>query len=345
MTKFLRLVCIAGFVFGAVEIWNWVRHRNPVEVVFTSNEVRELPKHVLLKKVFLLPTDVASKGGLGGKQLYIPIRAMDDGSAAKSLHFVLKTDDPELLAAVEQANAGLSLEEAMVALKPLLAKREISGMQESGDLTRKQRLKLREQFPVLAEDFTVIEEGRHPSLFTAGFLFAVGGLALFVLGKIDPSPVDAEPAGAEPPTLAAAPTSTPPPPIAIPPRNLAAEPPLLPTAASANLRPALVREPEIAGNAASTDPVTAGISLINPGTTELPPGWLRAFAKADIVVVSVDGMKPQNAHVFGPGDYVGVFTQLELAQQCLRQLPQLKYAIRLKGRALLGLAESAERDQ
>lgn len=333
MRKLLGFAFLGGLIFGVIETWNWIRHRNPVEVTFVSNEISELPKHVTLKGIFLSPGDVASTSGLGGKQLYIPIRAMDDNTPAKTLHFVLKSNDADLVASLEKAGSSGSAGDALMALRPVLAKREISGMVDTSALTRKQRGELREQFPILAEDFAVIEEGRRPSLFSALFLFGFGALALFISGRIYP-----DAAAPEPPVQAPAPaaTSLEPPPVIR--ADLA--PPVLPVSPSSTLTADRNGKPE---HVDASDPVTAGIAGIKLGNQEQLPGWIQTFAKAKVFVVSAESLQARTAYVFGPEhnrNYLPAFTRLELAQACLQQMPQLKYAISLKGLELLQLAQT-----
>ena len=125
-----------------------------------------------------------------------------------------------------------------------------------------------------------------------------------------------------------------------------APPPALRSDLPPEFKKELIKELEIAGGKATTDVLTASIGLVKAGAHELLPGWLRLFGKSDVFVVSVEQDNPQTAFVFGPkGDwnYVAVFLRLELAQECLREFPILKFTMRLNGLDLLRLARDARR--
>jgi tetratricopeptide (TPR) repeat protein len=127
-------------------------------------------------------------------------------------------------------------------------------------------------------------------------------------------------------------------------------PKALPPALRSDLPPEfkkeLTKELEIGGGKNAADFLSVGIGLIKTGAHKLLPGWLRLFGKSDVFIVSVEQNNPQTAFVFGPkGDwnYVAVFLRLELAQECLREFPILKVAMRLNGLDLLRLARDARK--
>jgi tetratricopeptide (TPR) repeat protein len=102
----------------------------------------------------------------------------------------------------------------------------------------------------------------------------------------------------------------------------------------------------VAKTGAEEDMLTAGIGMIKAGARQALPGWLKLFGQSDVFVVSAQQRNPQTAFVFGPkGDhsYVAVFTQLHLAQECLREFPMLKFAMKLSGVDLLHLAKNAQK--
>lgn len=121
-----------------------------------------------------------------------------------------------------------------------------------------------------------------------------------------------------------------------------AAPPVLPD----GLRQEIQRELEAIGGASGDDYLTAGIGMIKMGAKELLPGWLRSFGKADVFVVSVEEKNPEVAFCFGPGgspDFVAVFTRLDLAQACMREMPKLKFAMRVTGLDLLEQAKAGRK--
>jgi hypothetical protein len=108
----------------------------------------------------------------------------------------------------------------------------------------------------------------------------------------------------------------------------------------------MVKELEAAGTDEISDVVTAGIGMIKMGAEELFPGWLRAFAKADVFVLSVEEKNPSVAFCFGPNaspDFIAVFTRLDLAQEGMQQSPKLRSKIRMTGLSVLEMASQAKK--
>lgn len=197
MKKLFFLLSLGCLVFGCLEIWNLVWHRTPVEVTLKLSTFTELPKHVTLKDVYLSSRDLVSTGKKASC-LYIPIRSRHDTITSSKLHFLLKTKDEALLAAYRKAETLDDPDQLLITLKPLREKSEVSGMLDGTGVSSKERKKLLELLPGLAPDFTVLEEGRHPSFFMAISLLMVSGVAMFILSKLA-GPSEPTPA---PPVLA-----------------------------------------------------------------------------------------------------------------------------------------------
>ncbi len=126
----------------------------------------------------------------------------------------------------------------------------------------------------------------------------------------------------------------------------AAEPPLLRENLSDEFKKDFVRELEAVSAGGNDDVLTAGIGAIKMGAHELLPGWVRKFGQADVFVVSVEEKNPEIAFCFGPKgaqDFVAVFTRLDLAEACMREMPKLKSAMSMTGLDILELASGAKK--
>jgi hypothetical protein len=89
------------------------------------------------------------------------------------------------------------------------------------------------------------------------------------------------------------------------------------------------------------DVLTAGLGMIKMGASELMPGWLSQFGKADVYSVGIDSAAPESAFVFGPTDdrtYLPVFTRRSLAEKCIAEMPLLKFVIPIQGVSILNRA-------
>jgi len=331
---------ISGFLFAAatVMVWQWSRQREPVEVSFDSSPQARIPEYATVKNIWLAHSDFASVSRLGQEKFYVAVRSSEAPEVATT-GLVVEIHDPELLAAIKTLSDGENdklTPAALQALATLTAKMRLTGTLSTSALSTANRLALKRALPSLWPGYRVLVEGAKPSLGPALMGFA-GALGVFLAAYLLPKN---QPAVDEPPVIApaASPTghSTAPPPLA----------PLLAKAPTTASKQEILRELEAVGSGAQDDVVTVGIGMIKLGAPELLPGWLRSFAQANVYVVSTELQNPSAAFIFGPEDdrnYVAVFTRLNLAMQCLREMPQLKYTMKLKGSDLLQLANSGRR--
>lgn len=105
------------------------------------------------------------------------------------------------------------------------------------------------------------------------------------------------------------------------------------------------RELEPIGAGSEDDVLTAGIGMIKMGARELLPGWLSQFGKTQVYSVGIDNEAPESAFVFGPPEdrtYLAVFTRRSLADECIAEMPLLKFVIPIQGVSILTLAMKRE---
>lgn len=326
------------FVVATGMTWQWLQQRQPTEITFDPAAVAKIPEYVTLKGVWLAHSDVATGSRWTTEKTYVAARSVQSPEVS-STSLVIEIADPVFIAAINVLSAEEDSKltaKTVKALATLAAKHQVTGVINSSALTSGNRVKLRGALPSLSPGFVVLVEGEKPSLGPA----ILGYVAAMVVFLATYGLRFGRGRSGEPPVIAAAlPSHSHP--VSAPPL-----PPLLANAPTVAFRREILRELEAVDSGPTDDVVTAGIGMIKLGARELLPGWLRTFGQAEVFVVSIEDQNPQTAFVFGPEgerNYVAVFTRLDLAQACMREMPQLKFAMSLKGMDLMELARNGRR--
>jgi hypothetical protein len=205
MKKLLFILVLGCFWGGGSELWNALFHSKPVIVEVPANAAPDLPAYFTLANVSIDALDAIYFKQIGEAKAFLPVRpsgAKDD----TPIHVLLITTDPEVLK-LKDAPEGEKLtvevlKRALAVTKAWKEKKQVVGVPDRHNMKDKERKKLREVQPLLAQDFVVVTEGDGPSAMVGLLVLGagVGFAALFLYLSRDKTPTLA-PAGAEPPKL------------------------------------------------------------------------------------------------------------------------------------------------
>lgn len=184
------LFTIALLFAGGQGVYEGVRNRAP-ESLSCAQAEKTPPRSAWVNltgcKVNLMEAAYNTRFGAPAEKIFVPL-TVTESSKTNTVHFVLATQDTEMVAVVHEMAALDEKDTSAVYAflgknaKRLIRDKDVIGMVQSGiSKNDKMHQRLRDLNKDLVEDFLVIDEGREPDLMWSFLLLAGGVLCLLLL--------------------------------------------------------------------------------------------------------------------------------------------------------------------